>query len=238
MRKISDTEKVSKINIKNISKSYKKKLILNNISLTLNSGECVGIIGANGSGKTTLLNILNGEDSHFSGTVTVNASKTSLFKDKALITKTIGYVPQENPLIDDLSAYDNLRLWYCDSPLDMKSELKSGVLKTLGIDDFLKVKVKHLSGGMKKRLSIGIALAQSPAFLVLDEPSAALDLIAKDIIHTYLSSFKASGGGICIATHDENELDLCDKIYILKNHSLYEIPKTTRGSSLIKEIMA
>lgn len=229
---------VSKINIQNICKSFRKKNILNDISLTLKTGECVGIIGMNGSGKTTLLNIICGEGSHFNGNVTINDSDTSLLKDKSLLSKTIGYIPQENPLIDDLSAYDNLRLWYCDSPLDMNKELEDGVLKSLGINEFLKVKVKNLSGGMKKRLSIGIALAQKPTFLILDEPAAALDLVAKNIIHTYLASFKESGGGICIATHDEEELDLCDKIYVLKNKSLHEIDKNIRGNLLINEIMA
>lgn len=238
MKNEANANKVYKINIQNISKAFRKKSILINVSLTLKAGECVGIIGMNGSGKTTLLNIICGEGSHFNGTITINDTSTSLLKDKKLLSQTIGYIPQENPLIEDLSTYDNLRLWYCDSPLNMKEELENGVLHSLGIDEFLQTKVKNLSGGMKKRLSIGIALAKEPTFLVLDEPAAALDLVAKNIIHTYLNSYKTSGGGICIATHDEEELALCDRVFVLKDKSLHQIDKNIRGNLLIKEIMA
>lgn len=231
-------KKTPQLNISNISKSYGRKNVLDNISFSVSAGECVGIVGINGSGKTTLFNIICGELSSFLGDVTILSDKEqSLKKNNKLLKTAIGYIPQENPLIEDLSAYDNLRLWYCDSPLNLKEELSTGVLKTLGIDEFLKVKVKHLSGGMKKRLSIGISLAANPAFLVLDEPSAALDLVAKDIIRNYLKEFKKNNGGILIATHDEDELSLCDRLLVLKNNTLSEIPPDIRGSELIKNIV-
>ena len=99
------------------------------------------------------------------------------------------------------------------------------------------VKVKHLSGGMKKRLSIGISLASEPDFLILDEPGAALDLIAKDIIKNYLLSYKSNKGGIIIATHDEEELSLCDRVLVLKNGTLNEISPTMRGSDLVNKLL-
>ena len=74
-----------------------------------------------------------------------------------------------------------------------------------------------MSGGMKKRLSIGCAVANHPRLLILDEPSAALDLICKQSIQSYLRAYKRNGGMILLATHDEEELKLCDKWYILKN---------------------
>ena len=98
--------------------------------------------------------------------------------------------------------------------------------------------IATLSGGERARVALLMIMLSESNFLILDEPAAALDLVAKNIIHTYLASFKESGGGICIATHDEEELDLCDKIYVLKNKSLHEIDKNIRGNLLINEIMA
>lgn len=219
-----------KLNISNISKNYKNHTVLNDISFYVNSGECVAILGMNGSGKTTLFNIIAGELKPSTGDVSISNDDSPI---KSNYLKRIGYIPQDNPLLEDLSAKDNLRLWYCDSSLDMNEEISTGVLKALGIDAFLNKKVKHLSGGIKKRLSIGISLANSPDFLILDEPSAALDLVAKDTIHEYLKTFKANGGGILIATHDENELDMCDKLFLLSNGNLTEIDKNIRGNELI-----
>lgn len=210
------------LQICDIHKAFGKKKVLNGVTFELTSSECVGIIGMNGSGKTTLFNIIAGES---------HAQKGNINCDSV-----ISYIPQENPLIEDLSTYDNLKLWYCDSPLNLKHELENGVLKELGINDFIKTKVKHLSGGMKKRLSIGCALANTPNFLILDEPSAALDLIAKDIIKNYLFSYKKQGGGIIIATHDESELALCDKVFVLKSGILSEISPDLRGLELVNSL--
>lgn len=87
----------------------------------------------------------------------------------------------------------------------------------LGINDFLKVPVNKMSGGMKKRLSIGCAVANDPCVLIMDEPSAALDLVCKERIHNYILDFRSRGGIVIIATHEEQEINLCDKHYIMKN---------------------
>ena len=164
-----------KLNINSISKNYKKKSVLSDVNFSLSNGECIGIIGMNGSGKTTLFNTIAGETKQTSGEISLEIDG----QISSNYVKHIGYVPQENPLLYDLTAYDNLRLWYCDSPLDLKSEFENGMLNMLGINEFKNVLVKKLSGGMKKRLSIGIALASNPDILLLDEPNAALDLVAK-----------------------------------------------------------
>ena len=87
----------------------------------------------------------------------------------------------------------------------------------LEINDFLSVPVRKMSGGMKKRLSIGCSMAKNPKILLLDEPCAALDLVCKQSIYNYLDKFKAAGGTIIITTHDESDLALCDAVYILKD---------------------
>ena len=100
-------------------------------------------------------------------------------------------------------------------------------MKLLGIDEFLKKPVHTLSGGMKKRLSIGCAVAQRPPILLLDEPTAALDLPCKQQIHRYLEAYKRSGGILLLTTHDVTELDLCDRLYILREGLL--VPYTYDG---------
>lgn len=201
------------LKISDIKKSFGKKRILNGISVCAEEGDCVGIFGVNGSGKSTFFNVLAGISSCDAGSFTFG--DVSLFSDKSYRSNVLGYVTQSPPLIDELCAYDNLLLWYDRKSL--KRELEDGVLKMLGIDAFLKVRVSKMSGGMKKRLAIGCAVAHKPKILLLDEPSAALDLVCKERIAQYLADFKNNGGIILIATHDVQDIPLCDKMYIFKD---------------------
>ena len=204
------------IEIKQIQKKYKKKAVLTDINLDVQEGSCVGILGGNGSGKSTLLSILAGVQKADNGSFLWGGA--DLFKNETIREEILGYVPQGNPLMEELTAWDNLRLWYEKD--ELKKELDGGVLDMLGIPDFLKVPVRKMSGGMKKRLSIGCSVANHPKLLLLDEPSAALDLICKERIGNYLKDFKAQGGSIILATHDVQEIELCDVWYILKNGML------------------
>lgn len=204
------------VEINGIKKYYKKNKVLENISFTAQEGSCVGILGSNGCGKSTLLSILAGVQKADAGTFVYRGE--DLLKNNALRTNILGYVPQGDPLISELTAWDNLRMWYDKKTLH--KELTDGVLAMLGIDSFLKVPVHKMSGGMRKRLSIGCVVAQKPRILLLDEPSAALDLVCKEKIYEYLVRYKAAGGILLLATHDVQELELCDKCYILKQGCL------------------
>lgn len=201
------------IEIRNIKKKYKSKEVLKDINLTVKGGKCIGILGANGTGKSTLLSILAGIQSADGGEF--NFDGNNLFKYTKQRATLIGYVPQGTPLIEELSAKDNLLLWY--KKADMEEELKNGVLRMLGIHEFLKVPVSKMSGGMKKRLSIGCAIYNRPPVLLLDEPMAALDLACKQKISDYIIRHKEKGGIILLATHDVLELNLCDEWYIIKD---------------------
>lgn len=200
------------IQITNIQKRYGRQQVLQDISLTAQSGSCIGILGCNGSGKSTLLQILAGALKADSGSFTADG------KDLWKRPGAVGYIPQGTPLLEELSAWDNLRLWY--GRQELEKELSQGVLKLLGIGEFLKKPVHALSGGMKKRLSIGCAVAQRPPILLLDEPTAALDLPCKQQIHRYLNTYKRSGGILLLTTHDVTELALCDQLYILREGRL------------------
>lgn len=204
------------VQITHIQKNYRKNQVLKDISLEATGGTCIGILGCNGSGKSTLLSILAGVLRPDGGSFLCDGK--DLFRDSALRAKLVGYVPQGTPLIEELSAKDNLLLWY--TPQKLQEELESGVLKMLGIDTFLKVPVNKMSGGMKKRLSIGCSVVNRPPILLLDEPTAALDIACKQHITDYLRSYKKSGGLLLLTTHDALELDLCDAWYIIRNGAL------------------
>ena len=223
------------VKVEGVCKSYGRKKVLTNASFIARQGECVAIAGLNGSGKSTLLSILAGVQRADSGKAEVNG--IDIFRDTKAAGKMIGYVPQENPLIQDLTVKDNLKLWYCDSPLDMEKELRDGFLKLLGIDKMLKIPVKKLSGGMKKRVSIGVSMWADPKVLILDEPSAALDLVAKKDIREYLKTYLKSGRTVLLATHDESELDICSKIYVMSQGVLKETSKELRGDRLLEEMI-
>ena len=204
------------VQIKNIQKCYGNKSVLKDITFSSEGGRCIGILGSNGSGKSTLLSILAGVLSADNGQFLCDGK--DLLKDAAGRARLVGYVPQGTPLIDELSAKDNLLLWYDKETL--AKELESGVLKLLGIQEFLKVPVRKMSGGMKKRLSIGCAVANRPPILLLDEPTAALDLACKESIAGYLRQYKRAGGLLLLTTHDVLELELCDQWYIIKDGRL------------------
>ena len=199
--------------IENIKKNYGKHQVLKQISFNVQPGEMVGILGANGSGKSTLLSILAGLQRPNGGFFSIDGK--DLLKNADLRNSTVAYVPQENPLIDELNARDNLRMWY--TAKDMKKSLDSGMLKLLGINDFLKVPVSKMSGGMKKRLTIGCAINSNPKLMLLDEPTAALDLVCRSDIYDYFTEYKHQGGALIIATHELQEIELCDKCFILKD---------------------
>ncbi len=210
------------IKVDKVSFAYSKKNVLNDISFEVKPGTCVGIIGANGCGKSTLLSLITGSFKPKSGKITINSDVN------------LGYVPQENPLLPDLSAYDNLLLWYKGSKKQLNEELRNELVSMLGIDNFLKKPVKKLSGGMKKRVSLAIALINEPTVLIMDEPSAALDLPCKSDMHMYLRKFISLGRSVIITTHDEDELDLCDVLYCIKDTHLVKVDNKLRGDDLVK----
>ncbi len=195
-----------------VKKSYKNKHVLTDISLSASSGECIGILGANGSGKSTLLALLSGVATADGGSFFYKDVNLFEKKDK---TPYVAYVPQSNPLVEELDAYDNLRLWYTRKQIH--DSMESGVLNILGIKSFLKTPVKKMSGGMQKRLSIACSVSKNPPLMLLDEPSSALDLVCKEKLYSYYKSFLDCGGIILIVTHDIQELDFCTRTFVLKN---------------------
>lgn len=220
------------IEIKHITKSFRKKQVLTDVCLQAHAGSCIGILGSNGSGKSTLLSILAGVQNADGGEFVCNG--TELLTNGKKRAELVGYVPQGTPLMEELNAKDNLLLWYDRKA--MNESLENGVLKLLGIPDFLKVQVSKMSGGMKKRLSIGCAMAKHPPVLLLDEPMAALDLSCKETISNWLRSYKEQGGVLLLTTHDAMELELCDSWYILKDGILQSFAYTGDIHELVEKL--
>lgn len=189
--------------LENISKSYGSKEILKDISLEIAPGEAIGILGINGSGKSTLLNCIAKQ--HPAGS-----------------ELKLGYVPQENPLFDELKPVDNIRMWTDFNPSQIAMALSLPPLSELGISSFLDTPVKAMSGGMKKRVSLASVLINCPNVLLLDEPFAALDLLAKQDILNYMGAFLRGGGSIIIASHEEEIFKFCHRVFLLKNGKLID----------------
>lgn len=219
------------IEVKNICKKYKNK-VLENLSLNAKKGECIGILGANGCGKTTLLEIISGSRLPDSGEISIMGKNP--LKNKAVFSEYIGYVPQENPLIGDLSVKDNIRLWFKGGRAEFNALFEDGIVKRLGLAELKSRRADKLSGGMKRRLAIAIALLGSPPVLLLDEPTTALDIKLKTDIRSILKSYLLSGGTIIMSTHDEGDLKLCSRLMLLKNGALTETDKAITSAELIK----
>lgn len=224
------------IQVNSICKNYGKNHILKSVSFYAKKGECIAIVGANGCGKSTLLGILSGSRKSTSGNILYN--EKDAIKNSKIFSDYVGYVPQDNPLMDKLSVLDNLRFWYCESTRDLNEDLKTGVPARFGLTSYKNYPVEKLSGGMKKRLSIACALAKNPPILILDEPGASLDIVCKEDIKNYLKIYTKNGGTVIITSHEEAELDICSRMYLLQNGVLTELIDKPVGHKLMERMIA
>lgn len=197
------------VSVENVSLKY-KKTVLTDVTVSASRGEVVGLLGLNGSGKSTLLSAIAGLRKPASGSIKVNGKA--------------GFVTQENALIDELTAMDNLKMWTSLSRQEILKELTETELSILKVSDFIDLKVKRMSGGMKKRLAIASVLLAKPNILLMDEPLAALDIPAKNDIINFIDSFKNKGGTVLIASHSEELFKHCSKIYLLKSGKSVLLP--------------
>lgn len=206
------------LRVEHISFSYRKKQVLRDVCFTAKEGDFIGIIGKNGCGKSTLLSVLAGVRKPQGGSIFFH--DTPLYTKSSLPADTVGYVPQLNPLLPELSVGDNLKLWLHDTSAAGK-EAAASLYQQMGLTESLSSPVIKLSEGMKKRVSITSVLQNHPKLLILDEPSAALDLPCKEIIHEQLLTFTKNGGTILFTTHEEAEFSLCTTLYILRDGMLH-----------------
>ncbi len=187
-----------------ITKAY-RKTVLQEINLSVQRGEIIGLAGINGSGKSTLLSVLVTAVKPDRGSVTLDGE--DLLKNGKLLKKSLGFVPQESALFENLSVADNLRFWSAVYGKKVLTQEKS----------FLKKKVNTLSGGTKKKLALDIALMNEPDYLILDEPTTALDIDNREETLSRFLDLKKKGKSVIFSSHYAEELIICDRIFILNN---------------------
>ena len=223
-----------RLDAQGISKQANGTKILSNISLSVHPGEFVGLLGPSGAGKSTLLNALNGFRPAEEGRVLLNGS--NLYKDFHRFRTSIGYVPQDDIVHRSLSVYKALyysallRLPFVmsDKNSNKKESVKQRVLeviRTLGLEAQTKTKIKRLSGGQRKRVSLGIELLTSPSLLFLDEPTSGLDPGLEERMMNLFHKLAQEGRTVIITTHIMESLNLLDLVAILvKGHLVFYGP--------------
>ena len=205
------------IEIKNVTKRFNDKLVLDNISYEVNKGEIFGFIGPNGAGKSTLINIMTSLLVPDSGSVKICGY--DIVKESIKAKENIGYVPQDIALLEELSAYDNLEFFGALYGLKgklLKERIKEA-LEVTGLEDKRKQKVKKFSGGMKRRLNIATAIMHHPKVLIMDEPTVGVDPQSRNHIFTFTKKIcKEWGTTVIYTSHYMEEVEeLCERVFII-----------------------
>lgn len=205
------------IKIKNVTKRFKDKIVLDNISFEVEEGEIFGFIGPNGAGKSTLINIISTILEKEKGKITVDGY--DIDKDSIKAKSVIGIVPQEVALIEELNAYDNLEFFGTLYGLKGRvlKERVNEALEIVGLSERKKEKVKKFSGGMKRRLNIAAAIMHNPKILIMDEPTVGIDPQSRNYIFDFIKKVnKEKKVTILYTSHYMEEIEeLCSKIFIM-----------------------
>lgn len=208
---------MSLIEIKNITKRFDEKIVLDNISFSIEEGDIFGLIGPNGAGKSTLINIMTGLWKSNGGEIIVGGY--NLKKEPLKVKEQIGLVPQEIALMDAVSVYDNLEFFGSLYGLNKKllKERIDEALEITGLIDKKKNKVKTLSGGMKRRLNIAAAIMHNPKILIMDEPTVGIDPQSRNHIFEFTKKINRENNTTVIYTsHYMEEVDmLCNNLFIM-----------------------
>ncbi|MGN0569774.1 MAG: ABC transporter ATP-binding protein [Candidatus Fimenecus sp.] len=219
---------MSFIDLKDVTKTYKMGEVeikaVDGVSFPIEKGEFVVIVGPSGAGKTTVLNILGGMDKPTSGTITVDGTDISKFKEKEL-TKyrrdDVGFVFQFYNLVQNLTALENVELasQICQNPVSAEE-----VLREVGLGSRLDNFPSQLSGGEQQRVSIARALAKNPKLLLCDEPTGALDYITgKSILKLLQDTCREKKMTVIVITHNSALTPMADKIIQIKNGKVDKI---------------
>lgn len=205
---------MSSIKVTNISKSIKKKKILNNINLDLKAGGIYGFYGRNGSGKTMLFRAISGLIIPDVGTIDVFGEQigkdVSFPTDMGIIIENVGFWP-------NLTGYQNLQL-LASIKKKIDNDIIDKTLERVGLSEDKHKKYGSYSLGMKQKLAIAQAIMEKPKLLILDEPTNSLDEQTVRIVHNIFKEEQVRGCTILICSHNKEDIkNLCDSIYIMDN---------------------
>ncbi|MGL4249240.1 MAG: LPS export ABC transporter ATP-binding protein [Aeromonas sp.] len=204
-----------------LQKSYKRRMVVSNVSLEVSTGQIVGLLGPNGAGKTTSFYMIVGLVQRDAGLITIDDQDISLQPMHVRARNGIGYLPQEASIFRRLSVYDNL-MGVMQTRKELSREEREDKVQQL-LEEFNIAHIRDnlgqsLSGGERRRVEIARALAAEPRFILLDEPFAGVDPISVIDIKKIIQHLKDRGLGVLITDHNVREtLDVCEKAYIVSH---------------------
>ena len=203
------------LKISSVRKNFNEVIALDDVSFDIKSGEVVGLVGSNGAGKTTLLRLMSGVYRPSSGSVTLgDDTPVHLMRDH------LGVVPESTGLYSRLTAWENIRyhsrLYGIDDSVSWKRTLKFA--QSLDMEENLSRYTKGFSRGMRQKTALLRALAHGPKVLLLDEPTAGLDITSARTVRSLVEQIKLEGGTVVYSTHQLFEAQqVCDRIIIIHN---------------------
>ncbi|MBF4693140.1 ABC transporter ATP-binding protein [Fusibacter sp. Q10-2] len=204
------------LEVKTLKKKYGEFTAVDGISLHINKGEVVGLLGPNGAGKSTTISMIATLFKPNSGEILFEGE--NIVKNPKVIQPFIGYVPQEIALYETLSGYENLKYFgalYGLSGKAIKEQIQR-ISKIIGIEDRLKDRVSTYSGGMKRRINIGVGLLHNPKLVIMDEPTVGIDPQSRNHILETVNKLKSEGISVLYTSHYMEEVEaICERIYIM-----------------------
>ena len=232
-----------------LTKSYKKKTVVRDVSLEINSGEIIGLLGPNGAGKTTTFYMIVGLVRCDAGSIEIDDLDITHYPMYRRAWEGINYLPQESSIFQKLTVRQNIRLILEQMKYSSQERKKreDELLSDLGIENIATNLAYTLSGGERRRVEIARALASHPDFILLDEPFAGVDPLAIDDIKNIIRQLKDRGIGILITDHNVSEtLAITDRAYIIIEGKIFrhgtseelahdsEVQKTYLGEDYVK----
>lgn len=202
-----------------LAKYYRKRRVVNDVSITLSSGQIVGLLGPNGAGKTTCFYMIVGLIRQNSGQILIDDDDLTHLPMHGRALKGIGYLPQEASVFRRLSVADNI-MAILETRGELSATQRSEKLEEL-LNEFRLTHLREhpgmsLSGGERRRVEIARALATTPAFILLDEPFAGVDPISVNDIKLIITNLRDRGIGVLITDHNVREtLNICERAYIV-----------------------
>ncbi len=206
------------LSAEHLSKSYKKRPVLRDVSIAIQRGEAVALLGPNGAGKTTCFYIITGLINADSGYIMLDGQDITGLPMYRRARMGVGYLPQESSIFRGLSVEDNIRavLQGRDISREDQEMFLEDLMAEFAITHLRRTPALALSGGERRRCEIARALAGRPQFIMLDEPLAGIDPIAVGEIRDLIGHLKSKGIGVLITDHNVREtLDIVDRAYIL-----------------------
>lgn len=212
------------LEVNNLSKKYEEILAVKGISFIINQGEIFSLLGPNGAGKTTTISMLSTLFRPTSGDATIGGF--SITKEPMEVRRLIGVVPQDLALYEDLTAMENLVFWgqmYGLSGRSLNTRIKE-ILEQIDLADRAKNRIKTFSGGMKRRVNIGVGLLHRPKLLFMDEPTVGIDPQSRRSILDSVKSLNKDGMTILYTTHYMEEAqELSDRVGIIDHGEMIAI---------------